>query len=282
MEQAIVYSGFSALIIPAFIFGSIIGSFLNVCIYRLPRRGSIIYPSSHCPSCRTPIKPYDNIPIISYLILLGRCRRCGARISLTYPIVEILSGVVSALIVWRFGITPKSLFYLIFLFSLIVVTIIDLEHRIIPDVITLPGIALGLIYNALITSWDGFASVLGSFQFTLSEILRTSDEFNIINSIFGIFLGGGVLYLIGFIYEFIKKREGIGMGDVKLLAMIGAYLGWKAVFFVIFIGSVVGVIVGVSIILFRGGGLKYEIPFGPFLSLASALYCFTNGFNFGF
>jgi leader peptidase (prepilin peptidase)/N-methyltransferase len=282
LEPTIAYSGFSALIIPAFIFGTVIGSFLNVCIYRLPRQQSIIYPPSHCTFCGTLIKPYDNIPILSYLILLGRCRGCGARIPLTYLIVEILSGMISALLVWRFGITLRSLFYIVFLFSLIVVTFIDLEHRIIPNVVTLPGIALGLVYSALMTNWRGFTSVFSSFQPTLSDILRISNELDIIDSIFGIILGGGILYLTGFIYESIRKREGMGMGDVKLLAMIGTFVGWKGVIFVTLVSSLLGVIVGVSIILFRGVDLKYSIPFGPFLSLAAALYCFTGGFNFRF
>ncbi|HEY7536129.1 MAG TPA: prepilin peptidase [Thermodesulfobacteriota bacterium] len=280
MEPTIVYSGFSGLIIPAFIFGSVLGSFLNVCIYRLARGESIISPHSRCTSCGTPIKPYDNIPIISYLILLGKCRKCGTNISPTYLIVEILSGVISALLVWRFGITLESFFYLIFLFSLIVVTFIDLEHRIIPNAITLPGIVLGVIYNALKTNWGALPSVFDSSQITLSDILRISNELNIIDSIFGIIIGGGILYLIGFIYEAIKKREGMGMGDVKLLAMIGAFIGWKGVIFVAFLSSLLGVLVGISVILFRGESLKYAIPFGPFLSFAAAFYCFTGGFGF--
>ena len=282
MEQTIASTVSSALIIPAFVFGSVVGSFLNVCIYRLPRQESIVLPDSHCTSCRTRIKPYDIIPIASYLILLGRCRACGSRISPTYLVVELLSGVVSALLVWRFGISLTSLFYLIFLFSLIVVTFIDLEHRIIPNVITLPGIIVGLIYNALNTNWVTLQMDLSYFQFTLSDFLRISDEVDIIGSILGIILGGGILYFIGFIYEAIKKREGMGMGDVKLLAMIGAFIGWKGVIFVAFLSSLFGVLVGIPIIFFKRGDLKYAIPYGPFLSLAAAFYCFTGGFSFRF
>ena len=282
MEQTIASTGSSALIIPAFIFGSVIGSFLNVCIYRLPRRESIIVPHSHCTSCGALIKLYDIIPIASYLILLGRCRACVSRISPTYLVVELLSGVVSALLVWRFGISLTSLFYLIFLFSLIVVTFIDLEHRIIPNVITLPGIVIGLIYNALNTNWVTLQMDFSSIQYTLSDFLRISDEVDIIGSILGIILGGGILYFIGFIYEAIKKREGMGMGDVKLLAMIGAFIGWKGVIFVAFLSSLFGVLVGIPIIFFKRGDLKYAIPYGPFLSLAAAFYCFTGGFSFRF
>ncbi len=282
MEPTIASTGFSALIITAFILGSVIGSFLNVCIYRLPRRESIIIPHSHCTSCGALIKLYDIIPLASYLILLGRCRACGSRISPTYLVVELLSGVVSALLVWRFGISLTSLFYLIFLFSLIVVTFIDLEHRIIPNVITLPGIIVGLTYNALNTNWVTLQMDLSHFQFTLSDFLRISDEVDIVDSILGIILGGGILYFIGFIYEAIKRREGMGMGDVKLLAMIGAFIGWKGVIFVAFLSSLFGVLVGIPIIFFKKGDLKYAIPYGPFLSLAAAFYCFTGGFSFRF
>jgi len=282
LEQTIASTGSSVLIIPAFIFGSVVGSFLNACIYSLPRQGSRVFIHPYCTSCGTPSKPYDIIPIVSYIILLGRCRACGSRISPTYLVVELLSGVVSALLVWRFGISLTSLFYLIFLFSLIVVTFIDLEHRIIPNVITLPGIIVGLIYNALNTNWVTLQMDFSSFQFTLSDFLRISDEVGIIGSILGIILGGGILYFIGFIYEAIKKREGMGMGDVKLLAMIGAFIGWKGVIFVAFLSSLFGVLVGIPIILFKRGDLKYAIPYGPFLSLAAAFYCFTGGFSFRF
>jgi leader peptidase (prepilin peptidase)/N-methyltransferase len=139
---------------------------------------------------------------------------------------------------------------------------------------------LGVIYNALKTNWGALPSVFDSSQITLSDILRISNELNIIDSIFGIIIGGGILYLIGFIYEAIKKREGMGMGDVKLLAMIGAFIGWKGVIFVAFLSSLLGVLVGISVILFRGESLKYAIPFGPFLSFAAAFYCFTGGFGF--
>ncbi len=282
MEQTIASTSSSALIIPAFIFGSVVGSFLNVCIYSIPRQESRVFTHSYCTSCGTPSKPYDIIPIVGYIILLGRCRACGSRISPTYLVVELLSGVVSALLVSRFGISLTSLFYLIFLFSLIVVTFIDLEHRIIPNVITLPGIVVGLIYNALNTNWVTLQMDISYFQFTLSDFLRISDEVDIIDSILGIILGGGILYFIGFIYEAIKKREGMGMGDVKLLAMIGAFIGWKGVIFVAFLSSLFGVLVGMPIIFFKRGDLKYAIPYGPFLALAAAFYCFTGGFSFRF
>lgn len=270
------------IVIFTFIFGSVIGSFLNVCIYRLPRGESIVFSPSHCTSCGTRIKYYNNIPILSYILLRGRCGTCGKRISPIYPIVEILSGLISASLVWKFGLTIQTLFYVIFLFALIVVTFIDLEHQIIPNVITLPGIIVGLIYSALITDWGSAQTTLSSLHFDLWSIIRILNEVPIFDSLFGIILGGGILFLIGSLYEIIRKREGMGLGDVKLLAMIGAFLGWRSVLFVALVSSFIGTIVGISIVLYKKGDLKYAIPFGPFLSLAAAIYCFTGGFGFRF
>jgi len=268
------------LYIFSFLLGSVIGSFLNVCIHRLPREESIVFPPSNCTACNTPIRFYDNIPIISYLILRGMCRSCGERISPVYLTVEILSGLVCTLLVWKFGLSITTLFYFVFLSALLVITFIDLEHMIIPNVITFPGIAVGFVYGALKTDWEVAKTLFSSFQFELQTIMRILNEVPIIDSLFGIILGGGVLFLIGYLYEVIRKREGMGMGDVKLLAMIGAFLGWKGVIFVTFLSSLIGTVVGVSIILYKRGDLKYAIPYGPFLSLAAAIYCYTGGFSF--
>jgi prepilin signal peptidase PulO-like enzyme (type II secretory pathway) len=153
---------------------------------------------------------------------------------------------------------------------------------IIPNVITFPGIVVGIIYAGLKTDWNTAHLLFGSSRLNLESIIRILNGVPIIDSIFGIILGGGVLFLIGFLYEVIRKREGMGMGDVKLLAMIGAFLGWKGVIFVVFISSLIGTVVGISIILYKRGDLKYAIPYGPFLSLAAALYCYTGGFSFRF
>jgi leader peptidase (prepilin peptidase)/N-methyltransferase len=265
----------------AFIFGSVIGSFLNVCIYRLPREESIVFPPSKCTSCNTPIRFYDNVPIVSYLVLRGRCRACGKGISPVYPVVETLSGLISVLLVWRFGLTLEALFYLVFLFALVVITFIDLEHMIIPNVITIPGTVVGLIHGALRTDWGYTQVLLSSFHLGLRGVLSILDGVPVMDSLFGIILGGGTLFLIGLLYEVIRKREGMGMGDVKLIAMIGAFLGWKGVIFVVFVSSLIGTLVGLSIILYKRGDLRYAIPYGPFLSLAAAIYCFTDGFNPG-
>jgi leader peptidase (prepilin peptidase)/N-methyltransferase len=275
-------SNFTILYLFSFFFGSAIGSFLNVCIYRLPREESIVFPPSNCTSCNNPIRFYDNIPMISYLFLRGKCRSCRERISPVYLIVEVLSGLICALLVWRFGFSLTTLFYFVFLSALVVITFIDLEHMIIPNVITFPGIVVGIIYAGLKTDWNTAHLLFGSSRLNLESIIRILNGVPIIDSIFGLILGGGVLFLIGFLYEVIRKREGMGMGDVKLLAMIGAFLGWKGVIFVVFISSLIGTVVGISIILYKRGDLKYAIPYGPFLSLAAALYCYTGGFSFRF
>lgn len=275
------------LFIFLFSFGAIIGSFLNVCIYRIPhlkdlkhsstqrhplphppplegegRGGGVVtplkvlslisnlsFPPSHCPSCDEPIAFYDNIPIISYIILRGRCRSCRAKISIQYPIVELASGVFLGLLFYRFGWSMELPIYFAFLSALLVITVIDLKHRIIPDEISLSFILLGLFLAPIspITFFDSFT---------------------------GVILGGGILLLIAVTYHYITKVEGMGGGDIKLLAMIGAFLGWKGVVFSLFSGSFFGAITGLSLILLKGKGLKEAVPFGPFLSLGAFLYIF--------
>ena len=263
----------------SFIFGSIIGSFLNVCIYRLPREESIAYPRSHCTSCDQSISFYNNIPILSYLFLNGKCSNCKSKISPRYPIVEILTGLLFLATVWSFGLTTQTLFYLIFLSSIVAITFIDLEHMIIPNVITYPGIIVGILYNALKTDWDNSSESISKFSFGIQDFFSLLNELPILNSLFGVILGGGILLVIAYSYEIIKKRQGMGMGDVKLLAMIGAFFGWEGVLFVIFLGSILGSVIGISIIIAKRGDLKYALPFGPFLSIAAVIYIFTGGFK---
>ena len=263
----------------SFIFGSIIGSFLNVCIYRLPREESIAYPRSHCTSCDQSISFYNNIPILSYLFLNGKCSNCKSKISLRYPIVEILTGLLFLATVWSFGLTTQTLFYLIFLSSIVAITFIDLEHMIIPNVITYPGIIVGILYNALKTDWDNSSESISKFSFGIQDFFSLLNELPILNSLFGVILGAGILLVIAYSYEIIKKRQGMGMGDVKLLAMIGAFFGWEGVLFVIFLGSILGSVIGISIIIAKRGDLKYALPFGPFLSIAAVIYIFTGGFK---
>ena len=232
------------------LFGMSVGSFLNVCIYRLPRGLSVIRPRSMCPGCETQIASYDNIPVISYLWLRGRCRHCGETISFRYPVVELGAGLFALAIYLRYGLTLDALVLYTLVAALLAVTFIDIDHKIIPNVITFPGIAVGLVCSFWL------------------------DHITFRESIAGTVLGGGILLVVAWGYYFFTKKEGMGGGDVKLLAMIGAFLGWKAVVFTIFVGSAVGTVVGVIIMLRTKEGRKMAVPFGPFLSLGALLFIF--------
>jgi leader peptidase (prepilin peptidase)/N-methyltransferase len=232
--------------------GAAVGSFLNVLIFRIPEGQSIVLPSSHCPNCGHAIRFYDNIPIISYLILRGKCRDCNEKISVQYPVVEAVTALMSLLLLLKFGLSFKYLSSFIFTCALIVITFIDLRHQIIPDVISLPGIPVFFflaVFFMNLTVWE---------------------------SLLGILIGGGCLFAIAFLYEIITKREGMGGGDIKLLAMLGAFLGWKSLFFILFVSSLLGAIVGVSAMIIKGQDMKYAVPFGPFLSIAAVAYLFVG------
>jgi len=236
--------------IVSIVFGAIIGSFLNVCICRLPNDESIVSPGSHCPQCKNPIRGYDNIPLVSYIFLGGKCRYCRRPISMQYPLVEGVTALASFFLFVKFGPSLQYLFLFAFLCSLIVITVIDLYHQIIPDVISLPGIAVGLL-GALVLPQRSF-----------------------LQAFLGMLLGGGSLFVVATIYQWVLKREGMGGGDVKLLAMIGAFLGWKAVILTIVLSSFIGSVAGILLMVAKGKDFKYAIPFGPFLSLAAAIALF--------
>jgi leader peptidase (prepilin peptidase)/N-methyltransferase len=234
----------------AFLFGTVVGSFLNVCIYRLPKEESIVAPRSRCPACQSPIHALDNIPLVSFALLRGRCRACGASIAWRYPLVEALTGILFALTVVRFGVTLQAAFLLIFLAGLIVISFIDLDHQIIPNVITLPGIPLGL---------------LTGFLFRDPPLL---------DRLIGTLAGAGFLYLVLFYGGVLYGQEAMGEGDLNLIAMVGAFLGWKAVIVTILVGCLVGSAVGLSLIALRRLGRRQHIPFGPFLSLGAVVALF--------
>ena len=236
-----------------FLLGSIIGSFLNVCIYRVPRKLSIVVPSSRCPSCNNSIKPWDNIPIFSYFFLGGRCRVCKSKISLIYPLVESLNAVMYVFILWRFGFALHTPLYFIFCSTLIVISFIDLEFQIIPDKITLPGIPIGII--------------VGSFLFP--DPFMRYTILGLKASLIGFVVGGGVFYALALV-----SRGGMGGGDIKMMAMVGALMGWKAVLLISFIGSFIGGVFGIFLMIFKGKGRKTKIPFGPFLALGSLITLF--------
>lgn len=246
--------------IPIFILGLIVGSFLNVCIYRLPRDLSIISPSSACPGCKNPIKPWDNIPLISYLLLRGKCRSCGEKISIRYPFVEFLNGIFYLIVFYFFGLGWHLLPFFVFVSAMIVITFIDLEFQIIPDVITLPGIVLGVISASLLLP-DPFQNINSNLALV-----------GFTNSLIGLFLGGGLFYVIA-----VVSRGGMGGGDIKMMAMVGAFMGWKAVLMVTFIGSLLGSIVGIFLMLIKGKDRKTKVPFGPFLAFGSIITLFFGG-----
>jgi len=235
-----------------FIFGMCIGSFMNVCIYRLPISKSVMDPSrSVCPNCGGLIRFYDNIPVLSYLWLKRRCRHCNITIPFRYPLVEIMGGFLALCVFLKFGLTLTGLIYYAFITSLLVITFIDLDHQIIPDVITLPGIPICFVASLALSSMTYKDSLLG------------------------ILAGGGSLYLVGWTYHMIKKEYGMGGGDIKLLAMIGALIGWKGVLFTIFVGSGTGTVAGMIILTYtRLVNMKLRIPFGPFLTIGAISYIF--------
>jgi leader peptidase (prepilin peptidase)/N-methyltransferase len=241
--------GSGTMISAAAVFGAVIGSFLNVCIHRLPKKKSLLWPGSQCPRCGTPISWYDNIPMLSYIWLRGRCRACNLPISWRYPVVECLNAAGYGLIVWRFGISAMALAYLALWSALIVVSIIDLDHMIIPDRITLPGIALGLVAGTVLLPrwWD---------------------------SVVGLVVGGGLLYFIAWISPYLFGKEGMGGGDIKLLAMIGAFLGWQSAVLTVFLGAAMGALVGIILIGIRVVTREAYLPFGPFLSLGAGVVMF--------
>lgn len=233
-----------------FVLGAIFGSFGNVVIYRLPREESVVKPRSYCYSCKTQIKWYDNIPILSWFILRGKCRKCQAKFSFRYPLVEIIMAVLFALSYHYAGLSWTLLEYLIFIFGLVVCTFIDLDHMILPDEFTLSGIVIGLIGAAL----------------------NPQREF--LDALFGVLMGGGFLWGMAYVYYMFTKNEGMGGGDIKLLAWIGAIVGWKAIPFVIMTSAIVGSVIGLIAARKQKAGLKTVIPFGPYLALGAVVYLF--------
>lgn len=231
-----------------FLLGSVVGSFLNVCIYRMPRSMSIVAPASRCPNCNTPIRPYDNVPILSYIFLGGRCRVCKAGISIRYPLVEFLNAALYVSAFWRFGLEWNTLVYFVFCSALIVITFIDLDCQIIPDRITLPGIPIALLAGS----------------FLMPDPFLRSSPLGFKASIIGFLIGGGLFYAIAVI-----SRGGMGGGDIKMMAMVGALTGWKSVLLTTFVGSLAGSIFGIFLMISKGKGRKTKVPFGPFLALGS-------------
>lgn len=253
------------ILLIAFIFGLPVGSFLNVCIYRLPRSESIINPPSHCPKCNKRIEWYNNIPLISYILLNGKCRNCRATISLRYFWVELLTGLMSLFLTMKFGFSLNFFIFAVFTCILIVVTFIDFEHYLIPDVLVLPGIVLGLAVSTKNNLLATLNPLFFDFSYPLSAFL---------NSLTGACLGFLSLLAVALIGEALFKKEAMGGGDLKLLAMMGAFLGWKNVLLTIFLSSLVGSVIGIAMILLKKKGRKEYIPYGPYLALAGIISIF--------
>ncbi|MBI5577189.1 MAG: prepilin peptidase [Deltaproteobacteria bacterium] len=247
----------TALTILAFVAGACIGSFLNVLIHRLPREESIVSPGSRCPACGRGIRPWENIPLASFVFLGGRCKGCGIRISLRYPFVEAITAAGYALLLHFDGMGFTLLRDLVFFSLLVPITFIDIDHRIIPDELSLGGLAAGVLLSFLPGGdWQG--SLLGGV------------------------VGGGILYATAVAYEKATGREGMGGGDIKLIAMIGAFLGWKGALLAIFSGSLLGTAGGLIAMRKGKDGLKTAIPFGPYLCAAAVIARFLGGTFWGF
>ena len=234
---------FSILVGAVFCFGLVLGSFANVCIHRLPRKESVVFPGSHCPACSSAVRPLDNIPVLSYIILGGKCRDCAKPISMIYPFIEAVTAVLLLTGFFKFGLSFDFLVYIVLAPTLVIITAIDIEHQIIPDIITLPGIALGLAVGT----------------YTIGYL----------DSLLGFFVGGGLFYLLA-----VLSNGGMGGGDIKYIAAVGALLGWHNVLLIIFIGALLGSLVGLFKIAVQKKSRKSMIPFGPFLATGTLITLF--------
>ena len=229
------------------VIGLFIGSFLNVCIHRIPREESIVFPSSRCPKCREKIRPWDNIPVLSYLFLRGRCRHCKEKISPRYPLVETLSALIALAMLYRFGLTAAFFIYYAWACVLLVITFIDIDYQIIPDSLSIGGIVVGL-------------ALVWWLPVSYPEAL------------IGLGVGAGLLIMVIYGYYFLTGKQGMGGGDVKLLGMIGVFTGWEGVLFTIFMGSLLGSLVGIPWALLQKKNMQAAIPFGPFLALGAFIH----------
>jgi len=254
-----------------FCFGLIIGSFLNVCIVRIPEQKSIVLPSSACPKCGAKIRPYDNIPVLSWLLLRGRCRSCKAPISPMYPLVELLTAVLFWACYRAFGLSVDALKWAAFSAIIIVLVFTDLRERILPDVVNYTGFVIGLAIAPFISPTDGTAGWLASHAFGWS---LPTPALSFCDALFGAAIGSGLLWLVSELYFRVRGREGMGMGDVKMMLMLGAFLGIKRTVLTIFAGSLLGSLLGIAFILSRRKDSNYELPFGTFLGMAALLVAF--------
>jgi len=255
------------------LFGLVIGSFLNVCIYRIPQGKSVVFPRSHCARCGHTIRFYDNLPVVSFLILKGRCRSCGSRISLQYPLVELLTGLAFLGCAWKWKFSAPTYVNSLLLSIVIVLIFIDYHHRILPNILTLPGTLVGILLSPLqtISVYEDLLAVKVASWFSPghAELLLPW-----IGSLLGAIIGGGILFLVAFAYEKIRRKQGLGMGDVKMMSMVGAFLGWKLAWLTIFLGSLLGSVAGIFLMIVGRMNFQTRLAFGVFLGIGTAFNLF--------
>ncbi len=254
-----------------FLLGLIIGSFLNVCILRIPADKSIVLPASSCPKCGKPIAPYDNVPVLSWLILGGKCRNCKAKISMMYPAVELLTGILFLSSYLVFGVTVDALKWGVFAALLVVLTITDLRERILPDEVNFFGLGAGLLFSVFTEPVDGTSLWLANRWF---EFPPPQMALSVTDAILGAIAGSGLLWIVAEGYLRLRGREGMGFGDVKMMAAVGAFLGLKRTLMTVLVGSLLGSVIGILVIAFSKKGRDYELPFGTFLGAGALIVVF--------
>ncbi len=261
------------MVIPLLVFfiGLVIGSFLNVCILRIPRAESIVLPASHCTHCHTAIAPYDNIPVVSWLLLRGRCRKCKTKISALYPAVELLTGLLFLGCYLGFGLSVETAKWCVFSALLVVLTVTDYRERILPDVVNFTGLGIGLLLSFFIQPFDGTAAWISSRLFAFPP---PAPALSVADALLGAAGASGLLWLVAEGYFRARGREGMGFGDVKMMAMAGAFLGLQRALLMILLGSVLGSVIGVAVIALWKKGRDFELPFGTFLGGAAMLVVF--------
>ncbi len=254
-----------------FLLGLVIGSFLNVCILRIPAGKSIVLPASSCPKCGKAIAAYDNIPVLSWFILGGKCRNCKVKISAMYPAVEFLTGLLFLACYFAFGLTVDALKWAVFAALLVVLTITDLRERILPNAVNFFGLGIGLLFSIFIKSTDGTALWLANRWF---EFPPPMPVLSFADAILGAVAGSGLLWVVAEGYFRLRGREGMGLGDVKMMAAVGAFFGLKRTLMTILAGSLLGSVIGILLIAISKKGRDYELPFGTFLGAGALLVLF--------
>lgn len=295
------------IVIFVFLFGIVIGSFLNVCIARIPEDVSIVSPGSRCPRCLAPIKPYDNVPVFAWLWLRGKCRNCGAPISPMYPLVELATGLLFMGCYLEFGLTQTLVKWLFFTCLILILTVTDLRVRLLPDLITWPGFALGLLFAAIVPPSDDSSFLVVSLSLRFFHALPPVRIVGLVDALIGAASGSFLLWFLAVLYKLVRKREGMGLGDVKMMAMAGAFLGLRNTFLTILIGALLGSIVGIGVVsaMYSSVAVKrlaerasrrklgsvnnlrwaiasrYQLPLGTFLGVAALIVMFAfTGFYY--